>query len=461
MAERKPPVQRNDDIALTIDALGAEGQGIGRVDGYAVFVPGALPGERVRAHIIKAGSGFGVGKLMKIEAPAPERVDPPCAIFAACGGCALQHMEYGAQLAYKRKVVEDALVRIGGLKDIRVSPVLGMDDPWRYRNKGSFPLANAGPRVETGFFSPRSHRLVPMPDCLIQQQNVLQAAYAVRDWANQYDIPAYDEQTGNGLLRHVVARASCSGEAMATVVATGTLPHKKELLEFLQKQVDGLASVYLNIQRAKSNVILGDDYRLLWGKEKIEEQLCGLVFSLGPASFLQVNPSQTERLYATALDLFALTGGERVVDAYCGIGTITLLLARSAREVIGIENVPEAVEDARRNAQRNGMRNAQFLCEESEAALPRLIREGMALDALVMDPPRKGADEAFLRAVIESGVKRVLYISCNPATLARDCRILADGGYHVRTVQPVDMFPHTVHVETVILMTKCGLKEKI
>ncbi|MEL7601828.1 MAG: 23S rRNA (uracil(1939)-C(5))-methyltransferase RlmD [Bacillota bacterium] len=454
MAERKPPVQRNDDIALTIDALGAEGQGIGRVDGYAVFVPGALPGERVRAHIIKAGSGFGVGKLMKIEAPAPERVDPPCAIFAACGGCALQHMEYGAQLAYKRKVVEDALVRIGGLKDIRVSPVLGMDDPWRYRNKGSFPLANAGPRVETGFFSPRSHRLVPMPDCLIQQQNVLQAAYAVRDWANQYDIPAYDEQTGNGLLRHVVARASCSGEAMATVVATGTLPHKKELLEFLQKQVDGLASVYLNIQRAKSNVILGDDYRLLWGKEKIEEQLCGLVFSLGPASFLQVNPSQTERLYATALDLFALTGGERVVDAYCGIGTITLLLARSAREVIGIENVPEAVEDARRNAQRNGMRNAQFLCEESEAALPRLIREGMALDALVMDPPRKGADEAFLRAVIESGVKRVLYISCNPATLARDCRILADGWYHVRTVQPVDMFPHTVHVETVVLMSR-------
>ena len=454
MAERKPPVQRNDDITLTIDALGAEGQGIGRVDGYAVFVPGALPGERVRAHIIKAGSGFGVGKLMRIEAPAPERVDPPCAIFAACGGCALQHMEYGAQLVYKRKVVEDALARIGGLKDVTVSPVLGMDDPWRYRNKGSFPLADAGPRVETGFFSPRSHRLVPMPDCLIQQQNVLQAAYAVRDWANQYDIPAYDEQTGNGLLRHVVARASCSGEAMATVVATGMLPHKKELLEFLQKQVDGLASVYLNIQRTKSNVILGDDYRLLWGKEKIEEHLCGLVFSLGPASFLQVNPSQTERLYATALDLLALTGGERVVDAYCGIGTITLLLAKSAREVIGIENVPEAVEDARHNAQRNGMRNAQFLCEESEAALPRLIREGMALDALVMDPPRKGADEAFLRAVIESGVKRVLYISCNPATLARDCRILADGGYRIQTVQPVDMFPHTVHVESVVLMSR-------
>ena len=454
MTVRQPPVQRNDDITLTIDALGAEGQGIGRVDGYAVFVPGALPGEHVRAHMIKAGSAFGVGKLMGIEAPAPERAVPPCAIFAACGGCTLQHMEYSAQLAYKRKVIEDALVRIGGLKEVCVSPVLGMDDPLRYRNKGSFPLANTGHRVETGFFSPRSHRLVPMQDCLIQQQSVLQAAFAVRDWANEQRIPAYEEQTGNGLLRHVVARTSCTGEVMAIVVATGTLPHKQELLEILRQRVAGLTSVYLNIQRANSNVILGNDYRLLWGKERMEEQLCGLSFLLGPASFLQVNPVQTERLYMIALDLLALTGGERVVDAYCGIGTITLLLAQRAREVIGIENVPEAVEDARRNAQRNGMQNAQFLCEESEAALPRLLSEGLAFDALVMDPPRKGADEAFLRAVIESGVRRVLYISCNPATLARDCRILTDGGYRVQAVQPVDMFPHTVHVETVVLMSR-------
>ncbi len=454
MAERKPPVQRNDDIALTIDALGSEGQGIGRVEGYAVFVPGTLPGEHVRAHIIKAGSGFGVGKLIEIEAPAPERVDPPCKIFAACGGCTLQHMAYSAQLAYKHKVVEDALTRIGGLTDFVVSPVLGMDNPWRYRNKGSFPLAIVGPHVETGFFSPRSHRLIPMPDCLIQQQNVLQAAFAVRDWANTYSIPAYDEQTGKGLLRHVVARASYTGEVMATVVATGMLPHKKELLEIMQEQVDGLVSVYLNVQRAKSNVILGDEYRLLWGKETIEEQLCGLTFSLGPASFLQVNPVQTERLYTTALNLLALTGGERVVDAYCGIGTITLLLARSAQEVIGIENVPQAVDDAKRNAQRNNLRNVQFLCEESETALPRLVEDGLALDALVMDPPRKGADEGFLRAVIKSGVRRVLYISCNPATLARDCRILADSGYQIQAVQPVDMFPHTAHVETVVLMSK-------
>ena len=454
MTVKKPPVQRNDDITLTIDALGAEGQGIGRVDGYAVFVPGALPGERVRAHIIKAGSGFGVGKLMGIEAPSPERIIPSCAIFTTCGGCTLQHMEYGAQLAYKRKVVEDALGRIGGLKEVCVSPVLAMDDPWRYRNKGSFPLANVGARVETGFFSPRSHRLIPMQDCLIQQQNVLQAAFAVRDWANTHDVPAYDEQTGKGLLRHVVARASRTGEVMAIVVATGTLPHRQALLEILQQRIVGLVSVYLNIQKANSNVILGDDYRLLWGEEKIEEQLCGLTFSLGPASFLQVNPVQTERLYTTALDLLALTGGERVVDAYCGIGTITLLLAKSACEVIGIENVPQAVEDARRNAERNGIHNARFLCEESEAALPRLLSEGHAFDALVMDPPRKGADEAFLRAVIDSEVRRVLYISCNPATLARDCRILIDGGYTVQAVQPVDMFPHTVHVETVVLMSR-------
>ena len=454
MADRQPPVKRNEDITLQIDALGAEGQGIGRIDGYAIFVPGALPGERVRAHIIKPGSGFGVGKLISIEEAARERTDPPCPIFAACGGCTLQHLGYEAQLAYKRKVVEDALVRIGGFKDISVQAVLGMDDPWRYRNKGSFPLAQVDNRVEAGFFSPRSHRLIPMADCLIQQQSVLQAAFAVRDWANEYKIPAYDEETGKGLLRHVVARTSSTGETMVTIVATGVLPRKQALLDSLQERVDNLASVYLNIQATRTNVILGDDYRLLWGSERISEQMCGLAFSLGPASFLQVNPTQTELLYNTALSVLALEGGERLVDAYCGIGTITLLLARHAREVIGMENVPEAVEDARRNAQNNGISNAQFLCDEAEIALPRLVREGLTLDALVMDPPRKGAEDAFLQAVIQSGVKRVLYISCNSATLARDCRVLADGGYRIEKVQPVDMFPHTVHVETVALMSR-------
>ena len=455
MQQKRPPVERNDDIILEINALGAEGEGIGRVDGYAVFVPGALPGERVAAHIIKANSGYGVGKLMDVLTPAQERVKPPCAIFEKCGGCTLQHLAYPLQLAYKRKVVEDAFTRLGGLKDVAVAPVVGMDEPWQYRNKGSFPVAMMDGRVQAGFFAPRSHRLVPTEDCLIQQEVGLLAMLAVRDWANEHGIPAYDEKTGKGFLRHVVTRTSIGGEVMVTVVATSaSVPEKQMLIETLRDRVEGLKSVYLNIQKEQTNVILGSDYRLMWGDKYITETLLGLSFSISPASFLQVNPVQTQKLYEKALELLALKGTERVVDAYCGIGTITLLLARHAREVIGMENVPEAVEDARRNAQNNGISNAQFLCDEAEIALPRLVREGLALDALVMDPPRKGAEDAFLQAVIQSGVKRVLYISCNPATLARDCRVLADGGYRIEKVQPVDMFPHTVHVETVALMSR-------
>ncbi|HWR23771.1 MAG TPA: 23S rRNA (uracil(1939)-C(5))-methyltransferase RlmD [Feifaniaceae bacterium] len=455
MQQKRPPVARNDDIILDISALGAEGEGIGRADGYAVFVPGALPGERVRAHIIKAGSGYGVAKLLEVLVPARDRVTPPCAIFDKCGGCTLQHLDYAAQLVYKRKAVEDALTRLGGLKGIAVPPVTGMDEPWQYRNKGSFPFAEIGGRVQAGFFAPRSHRLIPTEDCLIQKESGLLAMLAVRDWANAHGVLAYDEQTGKGMLRHVVARASAGGEAMVTIVAaSASIPEKQALIETLRERVEGLKSVYLNIQKDRTNVILGMEYRLLWGEPYITETLCGLPFSISPASFLQVNPVQTEKLYQKAIELLALTGTERVVDAYCGIGTITLLLARHAKEVIGIENVPEAVEDARRNAEQNGIQNARFLCAPAEEALPKLLADGFQADALVLDPPRKGAEEAFLRAVTESGVKRVVYISCNPATLARDCKILSEGGYKVEAVQPFDLFPQTAHVEVCCLIEK-------
>ena len=455
MQQKRPPVERNDDIVLEIDALGAEGEGIGRVDGYALFVPGALPGERVQAHVIKANSGYGVAKLVEIINPAPERVNPPCAIFGKCGGCTLQHLDYSAQLAYKRKVVEDALTRLGGLKDITVSPVIGMDEPWQYRNKGSFPLAEIDGRVQAGFFAPRSHRLIPTEDCLIQQESGLIAMLAVRDWANEHGVAAYDEKTGRGLIRHVVMRTTVNGEVMAVLVSTSaSIPEKKALIETLRDRVEGLASIYLNIQKGQTNVILGTDYRLLWGEPYITETLCDLSFSISPASFLQVNPVQTEKLYEKAIELLALNGNERVVDAYCGIGTITLLLARHAKEVVGIENVPEAVEDAKRNAEQNSIQNARFLCAPAEEALPKLLADGFKVDALLLDPPRKGAEEAFLRAVIESGVQRVVYISCNPATLARDCKILSEGGYKVEAVQPFDLFPQTAHTETVCLLKR-------
>lgn len=454
MPKHAPPVGRNQEIILEITALGSEGQGIGRVQGYALFVPGALPAERVRALVIKPGKNYGVAKLLEVLQPAAERAFPPCPYFGRCGGCALQHMEYPAQLRFKRQVVEDAFGRIGGFEGISPRPVIGMENPWHYRNKGSFPFAMIDGRVECGFYAPRSHRLVPLAECCIQREPLLAAAHCVRDWANRRGISAYDEQSGEGLLRHVVARVSTAGDVMATVVATKALPGKKELLAMLQERVSGLRSIYWNHNPGATNAILGEKFELLWGRQAIEETVCGLRFGVGPASFLQVNPQQTERLYQTAMELLALEGSERVVDAYCGIGTISLLLAQRAGEVLGIESVPQAVEDARRNAQKNGIHNAHFLCGRSERELPRLAAEGYNPDALVLDPPRKGAEEAFLQAAVHSGARKIVYISCDPATLARDCKILHAGGYAIKAVQPVDMFAEGSGVETVVLLER-------
>lgn len=451
-----PPVSRNQRLRLEIAALNSEGQGVARVDGYALFVPGALMGEVVQASVIKPGKGYGVAKLIEVEQPSPARVFPLCPAFGRCGGCALQHMSYAEQLRHKGRVVQDALQRIGGFQSAQVQPVLGMEHPWQYRNKGSFPFAMVDGRVEAGFFAPRSHRLIPLNSCDIQHPAVLQAVFCARDWANAHGIPAYDEEAGKGLLRHVVARVSATGEVMVLLVAKAPPPHTKDLCALLRERVPGLKSIYLNSNPADTNVILGPEFRLLYGSERIEERLHGLTFSIGPASFLQVNTVQAEKLYQTGLDLLQLQGTERVVDAYCGIGTISLLLALRAKEVVGLETVRPAVEDAVENAGRNGIKNTLFRCGPAEALLPALLEQGFAPDVIVLDPPRKGAEEAFLRAVIASGAGKVLYISCDPGTLARDCRLLAEGGYSLKHVQPVDMFCQAKGVETVVLLEKQG-----
>ena len=449
------PVEKNQQVTIEITALNSEGQGVGRVEGYAVFVPGALPGERVRALIIKAGSGYGVGKLLEVVTASPERVTPECPCESRCGGCTLQHLSYDAQLACKKKQVEDAFLRLGKFENVTVQPVLGMEEtPWQYRNKGSFPVGLLDGRVEIGFFAPRSHRLIPQQDCLIEKESVVLAAQTVRDWAEQYHIRPYDEETQKGLLRHVVARVTTAGVVMVTVVAAGALPHKGELIDMLRSRVEGLKSIYLNINDAPTNVITGKTYQLLWGEATIEEELLGLKFTVHPASFLQVNSLQTQKLYQTALDLLELTGNEQIVDAYCGIGTISLLAAKHAKQVIGIETVAPAIEDAKKNAALNGIENVRFICAPAEEMLPKLVQQGEMLDALIADPPRKGCEKPFLDAVIASGVPKMAYVSCNPATLARDCRILADGGFTVEYIQPVDMFPHTAHVEAVVLLRR-------
>ena len=447
------PPERNEELALAIDNLGSEGQGIGRHEGFAVFVPFALPGERVRARVIKPGKSFAVAKLTEILEKSPERAEPPCPAFGRCGGCTLMHLSYAAQLEYKRHEVENALRRIGGFADVPVKPAIGMDEPLRYRNKASFPFGTEDGTARFGFFAPRSHRLVALDSCPIQQGALVDCAKAVRKWANACEIPVYDETTGKGALRHIVARSDKAGEVMAVVVTNGPLPHKGELIAALREGVPGIASILHNRNDKNTNAIFGGRFETLWGKDQLEETICGLRFDVSAASFLQINPEQTEKLYREVEALLP-EGLGNVADVFCGAGTITLLAAKKAKRAVGIECVPEAVADAARNAEKNGVANARFICGDAAAELPRLVSSGFSPDAVILDPPRKGCDPAVLDAVVASGAPRVVYVSCDPATLARDCKRLREGGYELRSVQPVDMFPQTAHVECLVLMSR-------
>ncbi len=446
----RSPLEKNEELELTIDSVTLEGTGVGRSDGFAVFVPGALVGERVQIRIIKVTASYAVGKLLEVADPSPHRMEPLCPVYARCGGCVFGHMAYEEELRIKERQVADALTRLGGVKDVPLRPILGMDVPKRYRNKGAFPygLAEQGPAF--GFYAPRSHRLVPVTDCLIEQDGVCDAVNAIKTWADRFHIQPYDERTGKGTLRHAVARVTTSGKLMAVVVTKGDLPHKKELTEALSFA----DSVYWNRNDKSTNVIFGDSFTLLCGEPTLRETLCGLVFEVSPRSFLQVNPVQTQKLYEAALEMLAPKAGETVADLYCGIGTISLLLAQRAGKVLGIEVVPKEVENARQNAARNGIKNASFLCAPVEEALPKLVRGGKKVDCLTVDPPRKGCDGQVIDAILSSGARRMVYISCNPATLARDIKLLIAGGFTVQAVRPVDMFPRCGHIETVVLLSR-------
>ena len=441
----KAPVEKNEELELTIDSVTLEGAGVGRVDGFALFVPGALAGERVRVHVIKVTASYAVGKLLEVVEPSLHRMEPLCPQNARCGGCAFGHTTYEEELRIKERQVVEALTRLGGLGEVPLRPILGMDSPERYRNKGAFPYGMTDEGSAFGFFAPRSHRLVPVEDCPIEQEPVCRAVQAVKDWADRCHIPPYDERTGKGTLRHAVVRVTTEGELMAVVVTKGDLPHRRELTGTLSFA----DSVYWNRNDKNTNVIFGDSFFLLAGKATLEETLCGIRFEVSPRSFLQVNPTQTEKLYGAALEMLSPQPHETVADVYCGIGTISLLLARKAGRVIGIEVVPEAVENAKSNALLNGIENASFLCAPAEEALPKLVAQGQTIDCLIVDPPRNGCDPQVIDAILASGVRRMVYVSCNPATLARDVKLLTAGGFTVQTVQPVDMFPRCGHVETV------------
>lgn len=444
--ELNAPVRKNEDIEITIDSVGSEGQGIGRIDGYCVFVERALPGERVNAHVIKVTAGYAVAKLTEVITPSDDRVRPDCPVYEKCGGCTLRHLSYPAQLEVKHKIVSDALTRIGGV-DCEILPVIGMQEPDRYRNKGSFPFRACDTGAVCGLFAARSHRLIPIDDCMLQDERIMDVVTRISQWAAANKISGYDEESQSGVLRHVVVRVTTTDEIMVVLVTTGTLPKKNALLDALY----GCDSIWHNVNAKNTNVIFGDKFEFLSGKATLTEDILGKRYAVSPRSFLQVNPVQTGVLYRTALELLKPIKTETLLDIYCGIGTISLSASDLVKHVTGIESVPDAIEDAKSNAELNGVTNADFICGNAEDVLPNMA---VVSDAIVIDPPRKGCDPSVLQAILNSPAKRLVYVSCNPATLARDLKMLCAGGMHVEKVQPVDMFPGTSHVETVVLLNR-------
>lgn len=456
----KIPVEKNNEYEMKIDALGSNGEGIGRIDGFTVFVEGALPEERVRVLIVKVKKNYGYGKLLEILTPSAERREPICPVAKQCGGCQLQHLSYAGELAYKTKTVQDVLERIAGIHDVTVKPVIGMQEPWRYRNKAQFPVGKGKDGCAIGFYAKRSHRIVDTERCFLQHEWNDEIIRIVRDFLQEYEIPLYEEETHTGLVRHILTRiGKNSGEIMVCIVLNGKrLPHSDVLVERL-RQMPGMTSIVLNVNREKTNVILGQKIIPLWGKETITDSIDGISFEISPLSFYQVNPVQTEVLYKKAVELAGLEGDETVLDLYCGIGTISLFFARKVKRVFGVEIVPEAIADAKRNAEQNGIKNATFAVGAAEEVIPKLYaEEGIQADIVVVDPPRKGCDEKLLETILQIAPKKIVYVSCNPATLARDLVTLRAGGYELREVQPVDQFPRSVHVECVVLMSKVQKK---
>ena len=447
----KAPVEKNDIIELIIDSLGNTGVGIGRVNGFAVFVPGALIGERVRGIIIKVAKNYAVMKLTDILTPSADRVQPECSVYARCGGCTLQHMSYPAQLEFKRNRIQDCLKHIGNI-DYQVPTVIGMEDPWRYRNKCAFPVTPEN-GISIGMYSQKSHKVIETSDCAIQSPDCSAAIMALKKWMLKNNIKPYDESTNTGFVRHIVLRTLQSGDCLIAIVARAPLPFTSELVSHLLQALPNTKGIIENINPKQTNVIIGDRERVLYGSPTIIETIMGLAFEVSLQSFLQVNHIQTEKLYGKVLTLANLNGTQNVVDAYCGIGTMTLMLAKAAKEVIGIEVVPSAVSDAEKNAERNGINNVRFIQGLAEDELPKLL-EKEKIDLLVLDPPRKGCDRKLIDAVSESSIPRIIYVSCDPATLARDLSLLAQSGYAIWEIQGYDMFPQTGHVETVVLMSR-------
>ena len=451
------PVQQGKNYDIRIERLGTSGEGVGRYDNFTVFVPNALPGEQVSARVEEVKKTYARARIMEIRVASADRVRPRCEIYSDCGGCQLQHLSYEAQLTAKRLQVVDAMTHIGKLPHVPVKETLGAASPWNYRNKMQFPVGIHQGQIVVGCFAQGSHRIIDTEDCHIQREGNNALANAVRDIVTKLRIPVYNEDTHRGILRHIVGRVGQGDELMAVIVtAAKELPRKKELIRMMRERLPQLVSIQQNIQTYRNNVVMGRDTVLLWGKPTIRDTLGKLSFHISPRSFFQVNTAQAAVLYEQALQYADLHGTETVIDAYCGTGTITLFLAQRARNVYGIEIVRPAILDARKNARDNGIKNAEFIVGDATAVMPSLYRQGVRPDVVVVDPPRAGCTPTVLKNFANMKPRRIVYVSCNPATLARDLAIMKDLGYEAQEIQPVDLFPQTSHVECVAWMTQTG-----
>ncbi|WP_415295398.1 23S rRNA (uracil(1939)-C(5))-methyltransferase RlmD [Clostridium perfringens] len=453
-------VEKNKEYIFDIISQGYEGEGIAKIDNkYPIFIEGALKGEKVKVRIVKVNKNFAYGKLMEVLEASEERVNPPCAIYKRCGGCKLQHASYKAQLDFKWDRVKDCVSKIGKLDPSIVKYPLGMENPWRYRNKVQLPIGLINGEVKIGFFAPRSHDIIDMESCLIQDEIGDKVVKLTREWIEKFNIRPYNvdgEYDEKGIVRHImIRRGFTTNEVMVVLVTNGEkLPHKEEFVDLMVKNIPGIKSVIQNINSKKTNVILGLESKTLWGEDTISDYIGDFRFNISPLSFFQVNPTQTEVLYGKALEYANLTGNEEVFDAYCGTGTITLFLSQKAKKVYGVEIIPQAIDNAWINAKENKVENVEFFVGESEVVIPDLINKGVKADVVVVDPPRKGCDKKLLDAITNIDAKKIVYVSCDPSTLGRDLQVLEDNGYKTLEVQPVDMFPNTAHIENVAKLIK-------
>lgn len=460
-------MKKNEIVEITIEDIGVNGEGIGKIDGYALFVKDAVIGDRIEAKITKAKKNYAYARLMKILEPSPDRVEAKCPVARQCGGCQIQELSYEKQLKFKEKKVRGNLERIGGfsaeLLDEVMEPICGMENPFYYRNKAQFPFGtDKEGNIITGFYAGRTHQIIPNTECALGVKQNKQILELIVEFMNTYHVTAYNEETGEGLLRHTLIRYGFkTGEIMVCLVINGDkIPHSEKLVDKLIG-IPGMTSITLNVNKERTNVILGREIQVLWGQGYITDYIGNVKYQISPLSFYQVNPVQTEKLYGLALEYANLKGEETVWDLYCGIGTISLFLAQKAKQVYGVEIIPQAIEDAQNNAKINAIENAEFFVGKAEEVLPAHYRdyekeygEKAHADVIVVDPPRKGCEESLLRTMVDMEPEKIVYVSCDSATLARDLKILCENGYKIEKVRAVDQFPMTVHVETVVKLVR-------